>query len=104
MPDEDVRNYLWEYVRQMCDTRNDLVSHGLMKNPGYRLDWLQEGACLRAAIDGLTVLDATDSPHDNNGSVFTVGRVALRFTMRTDMVLRDLTVRNRPLFATRMLD
>lgn len=118
---EDVRNYHWEFYREMCDTRNDLVSHGLMKNPWYRplgfqmenrrwdlnrwyrLDWLQEGARLRAAIDGVTVLDATDSPHDNNGSVFTTGRVALRCMMRTDLVVRNLHIRNRPLFAVRPL-
>lgn len=118
---EDVRNYHWEFYREMCDTRNDLVSHGLMKNPWYRplgfqmenrrwdldrwyrLDWLQEGARLRAAVDGLTVLDVTDSPHDNNGSVFTAGHVALRCMMRTDLVVRNLHIRNRQLFTTRSL-
>jgi Domain of unknown function (DUF1961)/Concanavalin A-like lectin/glucanases superfamily len=118
---EDVRNYHWEYFRQMCDTRNDRVTHGLMKNPWYRplgfqvedrqwdtgrwyrLDWLQEGARLRGAIDGVTVLDATDSPRDNNGSVFTAGRIALRFMMRTDMTVRDLRVLNRPPFKSRPL-
>jgi hypothetical protein len=119
---EDVRNYHWEFYREMCDTRNDLVSHGLMKNPWYRplgfqmenrrwdlnrwyrLDWVQEGAHLRAAIDGVTVIDVTDSPHDNNGSIFTGGRIALRCMMRTDLVARNLHVRNRPHFATRALE
>lgn len=118
---EDVRNYHWEFYREMCDTRNDLVSHGLMKNPWYRplgfqieprtwetdrwyrLDWLQEGALLRAAIDGVEVLRATDNPADNNGSIFTAGRIALRCMMRTDLTVRHLRIRNRPHFSTSTL-
>jgi Domain of unknown function (DUF1961) len=118
---EDVRNYHWEFYRQMCDVRNDLANHGVIKNPWYRplafqvenrkwelkrwyrLDWVQEGARLRAAIDGVTVIDVTDNPHDNNGSVFTTGHVALRCMMRTDLTVRNLLIRNRPHFATRPL-
>jgi hypothetical protein len=118
---EDVRNYHWEFYRQMCDTRNDLATHGLMKNPWYRplgfqveprrwetgrwyrADWLQEGRRLRAAIDGVTVLDALDSPSDNNGAVFNGGRIALRCMMRTDLVVRDLVVCTRPDFDSRPL-
>jgi hypothetical protein len=118
---EDVRNYHWEFYREMCDTRNDLVSHGLMKNPWYRplgfqmenrrwdldrwyrLDWLQEGARLRMVVDRLTVLDVVDSPDDNNGSIFTAGRIALRCMMRTDLTVRNLHVRTRPHFTARAL-
>lgn len=118
---EDVRNYHWEFYRQMCDVRNDLANHGLMKNPWYRplafqvenrrwelerwyrLDWVQEGPRLRGAIDGVTVIDVTDNPHDNNGSVFTAGRVALRCMMRTDLTVRNLVVRNRSHFSSRPL-
>jgi hypothetical protein len=118
---EDVRNYHWEFYREMCDTRNDLVSHGLMKNPWYRplgfqienrrwklnqwyrLDWLQEGKRLRAAIDGTTVLDVTDSPDDNNGPIFTAGRLALRCMMRTDLIVRNLRVLSRAHYSSRRL-
>ena len=119
---EDVRNYHWEFYREMCDVRNDLVSHGLMKNPWYRplafqmehrtwdldrwyrLDWLQEGPRLRAAVDGTTVIDVTDQGFDNNGPVFNSGHVALRCMMRTDLLLRHLRIDTRALFATREPD
>lgn len=118
---EDVRNYHWEFYREMCDTRNDLVSHGLMKNPWYRplgfqmenrqwelnrfyrLEWLQEGTRLRAAVDGTTVIEATHNSFDNNGPVFSDGHVALRRMMRTDVLLRNLRIRTRPLFRTTAL-
>ncbi|EIQ01944.1 protein of unknown function (DUF1961) [Opitutaceae bacterium TAV1] len=111
---EDVRNYHWEFYREMTDTRNDLVSHAVLKNPWlrpmafrienrrwetgrwYRLEYLQQGARIRGAIDGVTVFDATDSGFDNNGPVLRHGRVALRAMMRTDMTFRDLEIRTRP--------
>ncbi|MDR1283352.1 MAG: DUF1961 family protein, partial [Opitutaceae bacterium] len=93
---EDVRNYHWEFYREMTDTRNDLVSHAVIKNPWlrpvafqienrqwetgrwYRLEYLQQGARLRGAIDGVTVFDATDTGFENNGPVLRHGHVALR--------------------------
>ena len=113
---EDVRNYHWEFYREMADTRNDLVSHACVKNPWlrglglqmenrrwelgrwYRLDWAQEGARIRGAIDGVTVIDALDQGFDNNGPVLRHGRVALRAMMRTDMTFRNLEIRTRPGF------
>ncbi|AHF93829.1 hypothetical protein OPIT5_30365 [Opitutaceae bacterium TAV5] len=107
---EDVRNYHWEFYREMTDTRNDLVSHAVIKNPWlrpvafqienrqwetgrwYRLEYLQQGARLRGAIDGVTVFDATDTGFDNNGPVLRHGHVALRAMMRTDMTFRDLEI------------
>ncbi len=107
---EDVRNYHWEFYREMTDTRNDLVSHAVLKNPWlrpmafqienrrweidrwYRLEFLQQGERIRGAIDGVTVFDATDSGFDNNGPVLRQGRVALRAMMRTDMTFRDLEI------------
>lgn len=113
---EDVRNYHWEFYREMADTRNDLVSHALLKNPWlrplgfqienrvwelerwYRLTFLQEGARLRGVVDRVTVLDALDGGFDNNGPVFRHGRVALRAMMRTDLSVRDLEIWTRPGF------
>lgn len=115
---EDVRNYHWEFYREISDVRNDLVSHACLKNPWYRpmsfqienrrwetgrwyvLEYLQEGARLRGAIDGVTVMDVTDTGFDNNGPVLLNGRIALRCMMRTDIVFRNLRVLDRPLVRT----
>ncbi|MDR0901948.1 MAG: DUF1961 family protein [Opitutaceae bacterium] len=112
---EDVRNYHWEFFREMLDTRNDLVSHAMLKNPWfkplafqlenrrwelnrwYKLEFLQEGSRIRGAIDGVTVIDFVDTGFDNNGPVMRHGHIAIRCMMRTDIVIRNLRVRNRPL-------
>ena len=93
---EDVRNYHWEFYREMADTRNDLVTHAVIKNPWlrpfafqvenrtwelerwYRLRFVQEGACLRGAIDHVTVFDGEDTSFDNSGPILRHGRIALR--------------------------
>jgi len=116
---EDVRNYHWEFFREMVDVPNQFVSHGCLKNPWfkpmsfqlenrrweedrwYRLDYLQEGARIRGAIDGLTVMDVTDNAYDNNGPILLNGRIAIRCMMRTDMTFRKLRVLNRPHFTVR---
>jgi Domain of unknown function (DUF1961) len=115
---EDVRNYHWEFYREICDVRNDVVSHAMLKNPWYRpmafqvedrqwelerwyrLDFFQQGARIRGAIDGVQVIDVTDSGFDNNGPVLRRGRVCIRCMMRTDMTVRNLSVRERPGFAS----
>jgi Domain of unknown function (DUF1961) len=111
---EDVRNYHWEFYREMVDTRNDLVSHLVVKNPWlwplvfqmenrrwdldrwYRVTFLQESSRLRGAIDDVTIFDAADSGLGNNGPVMRQGRVALRLMMRSDMTFRNLEISNRP--------
>ncbi|MFM2092187.1 MAG: hypothetical protein RLZZ127_2676 [Planctomycetota bacterium] len=111
---EDVRNYHWEYLREMDDVRNDLASHAMLKNPWqlplgfaihgpryepgswHRLDWLQEGDRIRCAIDGDVVIDARDRPDIGQGPVLSGGRFAIRCMTRTDIVIRDLRVRSRP--------
>ncbi|MDD5262965.1 MAG: DUF1961 family protein [Methylacidiphilales bacterium] len=111
---EDVRNYHWEFYREMLDVRNDLVSHAVLKNPWfkpvcfqmenrrwepdrwYRFEFLQEGDRIRGAIDGITVMDVMDNSFDNNGPVLRSGHIAIRCMMRTDMVFRNLRVMNRP--------
>jgi hypothetical protein len=111
---EDVRNYHWEFYREMFDTRNDLVSHLVAKNPWfcplafqvenrhweldrwYRVTFLQQNNRLRGAIDNVTVFDVTDNGLTNNGPVMRQGRVALRLMMRSDMTFRNLEISNRP--------
>ncbi len=112
----DVRNYHWEYWRDMNDTRNDVAGHGLMKNPffrplGYacraprlaehrwhRLEYLQEGAHIRCVINGDVVIDANDAAFDNNGPVYSYGHIAIRCMITTDILLRGLRVMTRPQF------
>jgi hypothetical protein len=102
----------------MIDTRNDLVSHALIKNPWfcplafqvenrrwdldrwYRITFLQEGNRLRGAIDDTAVFDLVDNGLSNNGPVMRQGRVALRLMMRSDMTFRNLEISNRPDFAS----
>jgi Domain of unknown function (DUF1961) len=114
---EDVRNYHWEFYREMVDTRNDLVSHAVVKNPWlcpvafqvenrrweldrwYRVTFLQENNRLRGAIDDVTIFDVRDGGLANNGPVMRQGRVALRLMMRSDMTFRNLEISNRPNYA-----
>jgi len=113
---EDVRNYHWEFYREMIDTRNDLVSHALIKNPWfcplafqmenrrweldrwYRVTFVQEKNRLRGAIDDVMVFDVSDSGTTNNGPVLRQGHVALRVMMRSDVTFRNLEISNRPDF------
>ncbi|MDD5349377.1 MAG: DUF1961 family protein [Chthoniobacteraceae bacterium] len=113
---EDVRNYHWEFYREIGDTRNDLVSHAALKNPWmrplsfqveprrweldrwYRLTFVQEGAHLCGMVDGIQVLEATDNGFENSGPVLRHGHLALRAMMRTDITFRNLEVWTRPEF------
>ncbi len=115
---EDVRNYHWEFYREMFDTRNDLVSHAVIKNPWlcpvafqienrrweldrwYRVTFLQEGNRLHGAIDDVTVFDTTDSGLTNNGPIMRQGHIALRVMMRSDITFRNLEISNRPNYAS----
>jgi hypothetical protein len=107
-----VRNYHWEYFRRTGDVRADLGTQVLVKNPWarplgmstldrlavnqwHRLLFLQEGAHLRAALDGRWVLDLRDDPFINNGPVLNFGRIGLRVMYKTRMRFRDLKVWNR---------
>ncbi len=110
---EDVRNYHWEYYRQMNDTRNDVASHALIKNPwfkplGYvcapytldinvwhKLQFFQEGNHIRCIMDGQVVLDVTDDGFTNNGPVLNFGRIAIRCMVRTSVLFRNFKVYNK---------
>lgn len=110
---ENVRNYHWEYFRNVVDTRSDTASHVFTKNPwgypmGYscqdkkleinkwhKLQLLQEDNHIRCAIDGVLVLDITDNSFINNGPVLNCGRIAIRCMIRTKLLLRNFKVWNK---------
>lgn len=111
---EDVRNYHWEFYREMKDTRHDLQSHAMLKNPWfkplgfkinpqiweldrwYRLDFFQCGESITCAIDNRVIIQARDSAFDNNGPIFRQGRIAIRSMVNTRMLIRNLAVKSRP--------
>ena len=115
---ENVRNYHWEYFREMDDCRHDVGSHLLVKNPWmrpltfqchperiavgrwHRLQFVQEGARLRGTLDGRLIFDVQDKGFSNNGAVGTAGHIALRCMFKTRLLVRDLRVWNRPPFFT----
>jgi len=110
---EDVRNYHWEYYREMGDMRNDVANSALMKNPylyplsfgslnkpvekntWHKLQFLQTGNKLIGAIDGITMVEFIDDGFSNNGPVYDFGRIAIRCMLRTKMLFRNLKVYNK---------
>ena len=111
---ENVRNYHWEYYRGMTDTRHDVASSGLIKQPWqwplayqcldyqhaldewHTLDFIHVGDRLIGAIDKLVMFDLEDKPAVNNGPVYRRGRFGLRCMWRSDMAFRNLRVRLGP--------
>ncbi|MCF7837716.1 MAG: YesU family protein [Candidatus Marinimicrobia bacterium] len=111
---ENVRNYHWEFYREMDNCRHDTSTHLLVKNPWmyplafgcgparlaqgawHRLRWIQEGPRLRGVLDGLTLFDVRDSARINCGPVYDFGRLALRCMWKTDLIFRNLRVWTRP--------
>ena len=110
---EDVRNYYWEYYREMADMRNDHANSALMKNPflyplsfsaldtpveknvWQKLQFLQIGNKLTGAINGIKMVEFTDNGFDNNGPVYNFGRIAIRCMLHSKLVFRNLRVYNR---------
>ncbi len=110
---EDIRNYHWEYYREMNDVRNDIACGALAKNPylyplsfgcvdhlfekdtWHKLQFLQRGDSLIGAIDGVVMVEAKDSALINNGAVYNYGHVAIRCMIRTKMMFRNLKIYNR---------
>lgn len=108
---EDVRNYHLEYYREMNDVRNDIATFALMKNPWlrvigfgsrerplevgrwYRLCFVQAEERVRFYIDDDLIIDALDSPDNNNGPLLQRGYVAIRTMVRTAMRFRNLSIR-----------
>jgi hypothetical protein len=111
---ENVRNYHWEFFREMEGVRNDVATHVFMKNPYFRglayqtmpsrlaigvwhrLQLLQDGARWRAYVDGLRVFDVVDDEAGHAGPVYSSGRIALRNMRNTRMLWRNLRVLTRP--------
>ncbi len=107
---ENVRNYHWEFYREMHDVRNDVGTAFSRKNPfafrngfgaapapfklgvWHRLQYLQQGGCLRGAIDGKVLLEIDDSSWTNSGCILNYGHLGLRCMLNTDMQLRNLKV------------
>lgn len=115
---EDVRNYHWEYYREMADMRNDVENSALMKNPflyplsfgslntpvqknvWHKLQFLQQGNKLTGAIDGVVMVAFTDDGFTNNGPVYDFGRIAIRCMLHTKMLFRNLKVYNQAKFTS----
>lgn len=110
---QDVRNYHWEYYREMDDTRNDVASGAMIKNPyqyplsygtfnhlltkntWHKLQFLQRGNKIIGAIDGIILVEGTDDSFINNGPVYNTGHIAIRCMIHTKMLFRNLKVYNR---------
>lgn len=111
---ENIRNYHWEYYREMSDCRMDVATSALIKNPWtfplayrcadaplelgvwHRLQFLHVGRRLTGAIDGVVVFDVEDDGAAGHGPVYRHGRFAIRCMWRTKMLFRDLRVHARP--------
>jgi hypothetical protein len=118
---EDVRNYHWEYYREMSDMRNDVSNSALMKNPflyplsfsalttpvekntWHKLQFLQIGNKLTGAIDGVIMVEFTDDGFTNNGPVYNYGRIAIRCMLHSKLLFRNLRVYNRASFTIEKL-
>jgi len=110
---ENVRNYHWEYYREMSDMRNDVQNSALAKNPfGFglsfseldqpvdytqwnKLQFLQIGNKLVGAINGIVMVEFTDNGFINNGPVYNFGHIAIRCMLHSKMLFRNLKVYNR---------
>lgn len=110
---ENVRNYHWEYYREMSDMRNDVQNSVLAKNPfGFalsfsaldkpvdytkwnKLQFLQIGHKLVGAINGIVMVEFTDNSFINNGPVYNFGHIAIRCMLHSKMLFRNLKVYNK---------
>lgn len=110
---ENVRNYHWEYFREMDDVRHDIDSNVLVKNPwGYalayqclpkrleqntwhKLQLVQEDQRILGMLDGKVVFDVIDRADVNNGPVLNSGHMAIRCMWKTRFCIRNLKVYNK---------
>jgi hypothetical protein len=110
---ENVRNYHWEFFREMEGMRNDIGSHIFMKNPFFRglayqtmprrlelNTWhrarlRQDGGRWRGYMDGYKVFDVLDDPSAHAGPVYKTGHVSLRNMRNTRMLWRNLRISTR---------
>lgn len=110
---QGIRNYHWEYYREMNDVRNDVASGALVKNPYFyplsygtfsknlennhwhKLQFVQRGNKIIGAIDGKILVSGTDNANINNGPVLNCGYIAIRCMVRTKILFRNLKVYNK---------
>lgn len=111
---ENIRDYDWEYFRQMDDVRHDINSNLLWKNPylhplGYqclpkqleinkwhKIQFIQEGPHIIGTIDGYLIFDVMDDTNKGAGHVFNCGHLAIRCMWKTRMLVRNLKVYGKP--------
>ncbi|MDQ3813994.1 MAG: DUF1961 family protein [Armatimonadota bacterium] len=107
---ENVRNYHWEYYREMNDVRNDVGTAFSRKNPfAYRIgfgsapapfainEWhklqlVQNEGEIRGAIDGKILLEFDDNSRTNTGCILNYGHIAIRCMVHSALVFRNLKV------------
>ncbi|MBC8127160.1 MAG: DUF1961 family protein [Gloeobacteraceae cyanobacterium ES-bin-144] len=107
---ENVRNYHWEYYREMNDVRNDVGTAFSRKNPfifrngfgsspapfaqneWHKLQMLVVNGKVTGAIDGKVLLEFTDTSHTNTGAILNYGHISIRCMIHTSMVFRNLKV------------
>ncbi len=107
---ENVRNYHWEFYREMNDVRNDTGTAFSRKNPfAYRIgfgsapapftinEWhklqiVQIGGKVRGAIDGKVLLEFEDNSRTNTGAILNYGHIAIRCMVHSALVYRNLKV------------
>jgi hypothetical protein len=110
---ENVRNYHWEYYREMIGIRNDIQNSVLVKNPFLypvcygaidkpfklnewnKLQFRQIGNKLIGAINGVVMVEYADTATGNNGPVYNAGHIAIRCMIRSKILFRNLKVYNR---------
>lgn len=112
---QNVRNYHWEFYREMNDVRNDTGTAFSRKNPfAYRIgfgsapapfvinEWhkaqlVQIGGKIRGAIDGKILLEIDDSSRTNTGCILNYGHIAIRCMVHSALVFRNLKVHTETL-------
>jgi hypothetical protein len=111
---ENVRNYHWEFTRDMDGIRKDRTTSLFFKNPrlcarAYQVlpEWLplntwhtlrliQDGRRFRGGINDYTVFDFTEDPHDRSGGTYTFGHFSLRAMFKSKFLWRNLRILVRP--------
>ena len=107
---ENVRNYHWEFYREMNDVRNDTGTSFSRKNPfsfrnGFgsapepfaQNEWhkaqiVARDGKVRAAVDGKILLEFDDNSRINTGTILNYGHIAIRCMIHTKVVFRNLKV------------
>ncbi len=107
---ENVRNYHWEFYREMNDVRNDVGTAFSRKNPfifrngfgsapapfaqneWHKLQLLAINGKITGAIDGKVLLEFTDNSRTNTGCTLNYGHIAIRCMIHTAVVFRNLKV------------